>query len=56
MPRIALFSRRDVEKGEELTFDYMASKPHSKLIPHFSPPKHWKSDINAWKVSNIWSE
>ena len=32
MPRIALFSRRDIEKGEELTFDYMASKPHSKYI------------------------
>ena len=23
LPRIALFSRRDIHKGEELTFDYM---------------------------------
>ena len=23
LPRIALFSRRDIAKGEELTFDYM---------------------------------
>ncbi|KAL4226777.1 hypothetical protein ACF0H5_014756 [Mactra antiquata] len=31
LPRIALFSRRDIEKNEELTFDYMSSKAHSPL-------------------------
>lgn len=34
LPRIALFSRRDIEKGEELTFDYMMTGMFSQL---FSP-------------------
>lgn len=33
LPRIALFSRRDIEKGEELTFDYMMTGDTANQAP-----------------------
>lgn len=44
LPRIALFSRRDIEKDEELTFDYMSSKAHCKYDMYglICSPEVWK--------------
>ncbi|XP_044259749.1 histone-lysine N-methyltransferase SUV39H2-like isoform X1 [Tribolium madens] len=40
MPRLALFSLREIEKGEELTFDYMSNNMGSPMnTPEKSRPK-----------------
>merc|ERR1712071_604812 len=33
MPRLALFTQRDIQSGEELTFDYASSSSSSKTEP-----------------------
>jgi hypothetical protein len=39
LPRIALFADRDIEKGEELTFDYMMTGTQGRKkqkVPYFT--------------------